>query len=1221
MRTTATSRFLFLVGLLCAGCPGPDFTPVYFPSAETGSREPAPSESPRPVACTVQFDARLCVAIKGEKVAVGTDPKDPLCADGLPPIPIEIDGGAVTIRGDRFPDLTIEGHGLPAPITINGRGDTSGSDNIGAGIISSDGTIAIENFSIFVMALGHSGKIPDLTLTTGSVGPLGALPAVTGAPLDSAGNLGLVTGTILGSLFPGADEVLKGAALTASFSGTVAPALSACAETGQPAIFDATKLVVDQSGKEVGIALPGGNRLEVSAGTYIATEPTDVGPRFEATAKFRVVNNSDAPVPVQLTSVVGPFNIEAIGGPNQTVAPNGELIFRIRFRPDQETVKKAGEVEQPLRIGPDTFLLIGTAIEPQGHPTIDWLAADGSLVRENVDQVAVGEVIVAATTQHAYFQCAVALCGGTPLPASCKPCADHAGGACQLLAVGAGGIPVDEVTPGCQPANPNEREQLLINFGGDGVEPLVPTTQLLAIRNTGPKPLTVTQLVLKEAARSHSKGQFVFDPGRIFVGDRFDPAAVTNDSGAAQPQSAFPLVLPPFEPPFSATQLFVAVGYAPTDLVGTEGKTAGVGTSVVDFAELNIITDGGNVSVKCKGTTRIKDMPPLQAVFRTATGPKELADGQAFPFRGVTAATTDLPIPLFLRIPEGASPLRIIGIQIIGPDGAHFEWLDAKEEILAKPEAARCTELIPVSLAPNGYDLKPGAHTLETMPLFGCVNFHRGAGDGEQIKRRFQAMLTITAQPLGPDRRPLRNPDGTIKESSLRIPLVAVINPRKGPMVLRLTQTMAALMNQRFPSIAAVAAKGEVDRLIAAGQAKAEDRFLLLGSMFLDPFDEETIMNESGETLSTPGDGITAVFRAIDTHPTSQDYDDPILSDFTNTLFNGTSPAGERGIFFDYPNVPSDLQVTALRLFTSSLSYPGPLATPEERPDQPSQCEVIDPCNTDKLRRFVTGPAEQGKKGVCAFFFASGGAFASPAFRLPEAGGERVDLCKASGPRKVLDWRGRYGLDGELTFEDGGLQFWGPTFVHNPFGPLGPVPVLDEVFHLAFTTETLLPTTETPGKQLLPDARINIGKLEHKINLDDPTLETPPLCRGNSKNRPFGGKRYSTWRYIAPFLSKDPRGESPAGCPEGGAAFTGGSAFVKGRRLDHASGIFSVAGAAKFSDRLELTSAFKDTMIFVVLNGWLCDPNGLPEEFEGARCYDRTLNERDARSQITIVEE
>jgi len=103
-------------------------------------------------------------------------------------------------------------------------------------------------------------------------------------------------------------------------------------------------------------------------------------------------------------------------------------------------------------------------------------------------------------------------------------------------------------------------------------------------------------------------------------------------------------------------------------------------------------------------------------------------------------------------------------------------------------------------------------------------------------------------------------------------------------------------------------------------------------------------------------------------------------------------------------------------------------------------------------------------------------------------------------------------------------------------------------------------------------------------------------------------------------LVKDEEGAMPAGCPEPGNNFTGGSAFLRGRPLDQETGSITLVATAKFASDNNLTFAFKDVMFFVVLNGWMCDPEGSEDNFEGVRCYDNVQNSRDANNTISMME-
>jgi hypothetical protein len=180
---------------------------------------------------------------------------------------------------------------------------------------------------------------------------------------------------------------------------------------------------------------------------------------------------------------------------------------------------------------------------------------------------------------------------------------------------------------------------------------------------------------------------------------------------------------------------------------------------------------------------------------------------------------------------------------------------------------------------------------------------------------------------------------------------------------------------------------------------------------------------------------------------------------------------------------------------------------------------------------------------------------------------------------------------------------------------------MDVIFHVGFTNDVIKPPSGPNDVNVLPDEKIDIAHQTYKINLNDPTLTTPAICEKNTKNRVIAGKTYSTWKYVAPLLSKDEAGTIPAGCPEEGNSFTGGSAFLHGRKLNHETGVVTFISAANFGSSNDLTFAFKDVMMFVVLNGWVCNPAGSEADFEGSHCYDLKFNDRDAASQISILDE
>lgn len=1225
------------LALLLTACPGPDYMPVYFPSSDVSNTPTAPVVDPdaaAALACTLQLTAKMCVIIEGPNLHAGQE--EPLCEEHVPPIPIVIEGTHARMRGDLFPDIVVEGHGLPIPITINGRGSTDGGSNLGAGTVSPDGQLLIEGFDFYVNALGAIGRIPDLPLTTGTADAVPGLPALHGQPIGSDGATMLVGSTVLGSIIPAADKYLKGASLQVTFTGTVNPPLVQCSGTaGEPSQFSVMRLVVDDHGAEIAVPIPGNNRLEISSGTFIASAPGDVGPRFTAQGKYRITNIASTPHAVKLPPRVGPFVLSSPGGLNQTLAPKSEMIVHVEFLPTNTTVDAPKTVTQIVAIGTDTFYLVGVALAPQGALAADLLGADGAVGTARVQRIDFGTQFVTAAPLRGYFTCAQQVCGGTPLPTACRACTDPSATGCQLLAVNTDSAPVDEVTAQCLSAHPGSKEYQHIDVNGG----TTPQYQVVALRNVGPAPLTITGMTLADGKQSASLRQFLAAPGRLLHGASLRDAqaqvvALIAAAPGAKPATGLqlPVTLPPYDPPLQTTQLFLFTTYAPTDLVGANGATAGVGTVVDDQATLRIETSSGPFTLQLYGQTTIRDIPPLALHFASGFGMQERLDGAQYAFRGVTHATTDQAIPLLASVPaSSARSVRITGLRLTGPDAAAFELLDSAEEIAAKPDEVRCTlphyapdgsissvdeHPTPVQLAVGGYDLAPGGD-VKSMPLLACVNFHRPATAGAQ--RRFRATLVVNAQQLGPDKKPLKNPDGSLKQSELHIELLAVIDPLQGPMVFRVSQSMSAIINTQLPSLNAIPSYSELQLQMAHGEATPSDASIMLGAFILDPFDDKITLNEAGEEINRPNDGITGVFRAIDTRPTTDTYDDPLLKNYSNLQFDADAPEGHRGTFFDFPNVPEHAKAPSLRIFTTALSYPGPLAPVDKQPQSPSQCETVDPCSPDGQRKFGDGPTEPGKKGTCTYFYVTAGGAETPS--LQNAAEEPGAFCAERAASQALhDLPGRYSLEGDVDFE-ARLRFWGPTYLHNPKGPLGNKPSLNEFLHINFTTGVLRPPQGAKDVNTLPDARINLGKREYLLNLTDKGLETPRICGVNTKNRPFGGTLYSSWRYFAPLLSRDPEGKIPAGCPDDGdASFTGGAAYVHGRPLDPATGTMTVVAFAKFSANPDLTFIFQNAPTFLVLNGWVCDPNGNPEQFEGARCYDLQQNPRDHAAQISVLQ-
>lgn len=1246
MPTISTALRLFALALaasLLTACAGDDFTPVFFPPpGEGGEKLPTPSENTGGRQCTLSFTSQLCVQIKGDNIEVGVDAADALCAE-VPPFPLHISGTTVELRGSEFPDITAEGHGLPAPITINARGNGDGVANVGQGTIDAAGNITIGSFSLFIVALGIEGEVGNLTLTTGTTEELPQLPAISGAPPDAGGAMTLVTGTVLGHTIDAADKYLMGASLTATFTGSIAPPLVQCGGSEEKAI-DVRLLHIAADGSQTETPLADGNRMEISSGTYIADSPADVGPRFEASAKFRVVNIGSRPLSLALPPRLGPFSLRSIDPLTRTLSPQQSFVLDVTFRP--AATEKPGVIEVPLPIGINQFFLVGQALSKGGEAKVSAIDDDGNVTAPSVGEVKLGQMLVPANAERAFFRCTPIACGETKAMTACSACPDPETTPCELLPVSTSGKPLGEVDATCAPLDPDATPLYTIDLKGSGEVSLAGHKQVLAVRNMGVQPLTLKSIALSDAEGSKSRGEFTIPPGAIFLAKRFGEIqgkVATALSGQAAQGTALPAVLPPFQPGYDESTLYVVVTYRPADLIGADGQQAGVGSAVRDRAIVKIVTDAGTISTTVTAETTIREAPALELYFKTSVGVRQVDDGGSFPFRGMTPQTQDLAVPLFLRVADtAANTLRITSISIGGPDAGNFRWLDTAEKIAkVQPPSGkgmRCSiptldpttgemtgerfDLKPVSLDPPGFDLVPGAYSVDTMPLFGCVDVHVDEGVGPQ-KPLFTAELTIAAEELSAQGTPVKNPDGSVRQTKLSARLLAAVNPRSGKMVLRVSQTMAAILNPQFPGLSAISSRADVAGDLASGRMKETDLQVFSGAMVLDPFDEMTITSSDGkEVVSTPGDGITAIFRRLDTHPVSEAYDDPWLFDYANLPYDGARPEGSRGIYEDYPGVPADARANGWRIFTSTLSYPGPVAPAEKKPSVPSDCVVVNPCDPEDLKLFTEAGASAKGKGACAFFYASGGRIDSPAYHTAAEmeGGEKDRLCnRIDKPQKLLDISGRSTVDGQILFEEVGLRFFGPTYFHNPGGPMGSKPPMDEVFQMGFTTGMLKPPASSKDANVLPDPKINFSKGEYKINLTDTSAALPPICETNTKNRIVNGRAYSTWRYLEGLLFKDEEGTIPAGCPEEGNALSGGQAFLRGRNADPETGTVTFVAGAKFGSSDDLSFAFKDVMMFIILNGWLCDPEGNEENFEGAKCFDPSFNDHDAMGQITIV--
>ena len=978
--------------------------------------------------------------------------------------------------------------------------------------------------------------------------------------------------------------------------------------------------LIDTDAGEKELPIPSGNILEVTPPVFISRDETEVGSKFQASARFKIVNNGSTPLNISIPPQKGAFYISPQGALVTTIPAGKSIIIEVTFRPSMGIVDKGGEVVEELNIGGETFKLKGTALDPEGMIEVNVLNEDGSIEVQDTPSINVGEVGLTPQFAREFFKCGRIVCSGEERVTNCGPCVNPILEDCSLLVVNKEGVPLDEVDKDCKrTAKDRTPKGVQDTSKGEGIQ-----RKVIELLNRGTEPILIKSIEIRDIDSSASKGEFSIVAGSISMGGTFEEAKEGMEGEKGAGGVKLPVTLPPYDPKTSPVKLYIVVLYHPTDTIGRRGEEAAGGESVKDEALFIISYDDKMLRVPLTGTTTIKSVPPLEVYIKTSTGTKQIVNGDVYPLKGVTSETTDIAVPLFVKLADSA-PNGFV-ITNVSVSGTAFEWLDTEEKIKAKPEDVRCTIPIldangseigiikdpkPADLASGGLKLEPGKYTLETMPLLGCINFTRDPAKSNE--RVFEGKIDIKAR---------GSEDNGGGETDFSFSILAVINPLKGKMVIRLTQTMAGLMSPQFPSINSVPSSDMMDLLIKEGRASESDRKVFLMSMILDPFDEETIYNLDGSIASTPGDGITAVFRPIDTRPLPVVYDDPSLSSFTSLIHDETLPEGIKGIFTGYPNLPEGFRTSGLRIFTGSLSYPGPLVDPLKKPSAPSQCEEIDPCTIEGQRRLAEGPRDPSYKGVCAYFYITAGDSGSKAFHSPNEvpPGTRRPMCEdRTRPYELEPIKGRYYLNGRMEFENMDILFQGPTYFHNPKGPLGPVPPLDELFTLTFTTELILPPQETDGVNRIPDKKINISKGEYKINLNDPTVGLPELCKNNVKNEIIGGKRYSTWRYIAPLLKKDKEGKIPAGCPEEDNDFTGGVAYIGGRRLDQATGHVTFVALAKFSSNDNLTFAFKDLPIFLVLNGWFCDPYGSEEMMEGKHCYDKEFNWRDAESQFSII--
>ncbi|MBU4483785.1 hypothetical protein KKA47_00005, partial [bacterium] len=1162
--------------------------------------------------CTVYLDSTLCVTIKGEQFQLGIDPK--VCTK-VGSIPIHVDANSLTLTGNEFPIITVNDPNVPFPLLIDGKGLTDGVTNIGTGSFDEDGNIEINDFSLFITALGMTGELKHLTLTTGIVSNLAFLPEINGSPMDDSGKTTIIVALNLPSLFPAADSLLLGASLTAIFDGKITPKFQDCTEGGQPPVPTSEKIKITKTSyfgdTPVDEEIPNGTDLYIG-GAFIPKSEEDIGNSFSSKAEFKITNISEKDIEISIPEKINRFHFEADSF-TKTIAPNETFIFAIVFIP--EVGDAEGDISESIEIAGST-LFIKASAEASGSKLIVNTVSEstGKSDENGINTINFGSVTVNVAPKQAFFECSKITCEGEDKLTNCNSCGAPEGGTCHLLPISKSGKPFGIVGPDCKTTDAGD-EDLTMNVGGENGT-LHNRKELIEIRNSGTEEIIINSIRIDDIGNSKSTDQFNLNEGSIYMVSGDAPMdSITDELGKA----SLPITIPPYDEN-NQIHIYVVVTYEPTDLIGSEG-------GIADRANLVIETNEGPMIIELAGSTDIAQAPPLEAYIKTTDGMQKLGDGSVFAYRGLSSKFNKSSAPLYLKLSDNeTSSIIIKNIEISGRDIDQFKWesggsiscpitgydLDNKQVF---------QEVVSVNTVNNNnYEISAGL-TQDTMPAFGCLIFNYPGDDSAQPQ--YIANIKITAE---------KSTAASNKEIDFNIKFIAVTDPMKGKFVLRVTQTLAAIQARKFPSISATASGLEFGIQLKAGEVDEIDRSIHFGAIEIDPFDENELTNRYGEVISAPGDGATAIFRALDTHPTKKEYDNPYVFNFMSLLHDETLPEGSKGIFFDFPNVPKDLKASSLRIFTSTLSYPGPLGSP--RPEGPSRCIIVDPCDNEGKKAF-SKQYIQGDKGACAFFNTSVGNYSSPSFHPteyipnrpePMENGELADLCKVGDVPQNIEAmnQGHFSMDGKITFENLGLRFYGPTFVHNPYSPIEPRPdVLDVIFNIAFTTEILSPNGTQEGYVTVPDQRLWDNK-KFMVNLTDESLDTKPICSNNVKNKKIGEKGgYSSWKYLAPFLWQDEAGTIQTGCPEDDNDLTGGTAYVSGRRLDRETGIFSVAAAGTFGPAEEMSPFFQDATLFMIMNGWLCDPNGSPEApyYEGSECFNPKINKRDESSQVTVMEE
>lgn len=206
---------------------------------------PAPGGSAPPVVegCLVNFIGTMQLKVSADPT--GASPLDKTDAQpiNVDPIPFAVDGNALTLSGDTFPDVILTTLSESADLRISGISGTSatGTFDPATGAVEIPGF----QFSLEILNKGTTDRFIDgaetltgIDFTTGSVTATGNLNSITeeGAPLNSDDrSITLVLGITLPSSFPALgvlDTMIAGGALTARFEGAFDQLPQDCVDGG-----------------------------------------------------------------------------------------------------------------------------------------------------------------------------------------------------------------------------------------------------------------------------------------------------------------------------------------------------------------------------------------------------------------------------------------------------------------------------------------------------------------------------------------------------------------------------------------------------------------------------------------------------------------------------------------------------------------------------------------------------------------------------------------------------------------------------------------------------------------------------------------------------------------------------------------------------------------------------------------------------------------------------